>query len=177
VKRGLDVLRDKTLNRSIAFRRKDRERLGLRGLLPYRVATDEQMVVRVMINLERLPTDIDRYLLLSSLQERNERLFYRTLIEHIDRILPLICTPTVGEACREFSYIAREPKGFFVTSGDRGDIRRMGQLAAEKRPRDRRHGWTAHSRARRSHARDSEDDVPTVTIACPTGLRHDRPGK
>jgi malate dehydrogenase (oxaloacetate-decarboxylating)(NADP+) len=78
-----------------------------------------------MVNLERLPRDIDRYMLLSSLQERNERLFYRTVIDHIDRILPLIYTPTVGEACREFSHLAREPKGFFITPDDRGNIRRL----------------------------------------------------
>ena len=64
-------------------------------------------------------------MLLSSLQERNERLFYRTVIDHIDRIMPLIYTPTVGEACREFSHIAREPKGFFITPDDRGSIKRM----------------------------------------------------
>ena len=125
ITRGFDVLRDKRLNRSIAFGRKDRDRLGLTGLLPYRVATDRQMVHRIMVNLERLPRDIDRYMLLSTLQERNERLFYQTVIEHIDRILPLIYTPTVGEACKEFSHIAREPKGFFITPDDRGTIRRI----------------------------------------------------
>jgi malate dehydrogenase (oxaloacetate-decarboxylating)(NADP+) len=125
MKRGFEVLRDKALNRSIAFGRKDRDRLGLTGLLPHRVATDRQMVDRVMVNLQRLPRDIDRYMLLSSLQERNERLFYRTVIDHIDTILPLIYTPTVGEACREFSHIAREPKGFFITPDDRGRIRRI----------------------------------------------------
>ena len=78
-----------------------------------------------MTNLERLPRDIDRYMLLSALQERNERLFYRTVIDHIERILPLIYTPTVGEACKEFSHIARDPKGFFITPDDRGQIRRI----------------------------------------------------
>jgi len=78
-----------------------------------------------MANLERLPRDIDRYMLLSSLQERNERLFYRVVIDHIETILPLIYTPTVGEACKEFSHIAREPKGFFITPDDRGDIARI----------------------------------------------------
>jgi len=125
MKRGIDVLRDKRLNRSIAFGRRERDRLGLRGLLPYVVATDRQMIDRVMVNLERLPRDIDRYMLLSSLQERNERLFYQTVIEHIDRILPLIYTPTVGEACAEFSHIARDPKGLFLTPADRGKIRRI----------------------------------------------------
>ena len=78
-----------------------------------------------MESLERLPRDIDRYMALSSLQERNERLFYRTVIDHIDEILPLIYTPTVGEACREFSHIAREPKGFFITPDDRGRIAKI----------------------------------------------------
>jgi malate dehydrogenase (oxaloacetate-decarboxylating)(NADP+) len=125
MKRGFDVLRDKALNRSIAFDRKTRDRLGLRGLLPYSVATDREMVARVMVNLDRLPRDIDRYMLLSSVQERNERLFYQTVLEHLERILPIIYTPTVGQACREFSHIAREPKGFFITPDDRGRIHKM----------------------------------------------------
>ena len=125
MKRGFDVLRDKSLNRSVIFNRRERDRLGLRGLLPHRVASPRQMVDRVMANLDRLPRDIDRYLMLSGLQERNERLFYQTVIEHIDRIMPLIYTPTVGEACKEFSHIARYPKGFFITPDDRGEIRRI----------------------------------------------------
>ncbi|HEX3186163.1 MAG TPA: NAD-dependent malic enzyme [Pyrinomonadaceae bacterium] len=125
MKRGFEVLRDKTLNRSIAFPRSERARLGLRGLLPHRVSTTRQMVHRVMVNLERLPRDIDRYMQLSALQERNERLFYRTVIEHIDTLLPLIYTPTVGEACKEFSHIARDPKGIFITPDDRGQIDRL----------------------------------------------------
>jgi malate dehydrogenase (oxaloacetate-decarboxylating)(NADP+) len=124
-KRGFDVLRDKTLNRSITFDRKERDRLGLTGLLPYTVVTEKQMVARLMDQVERLPRDIDRYMLLSSVQERNERLFYQTVLEHIERIMPLIYTPTVGEACREFSHIARDPKGFFVTPHDRGRIRQI----------------------------------------------------
>jgi malate dehydrogenase (oxaloacetate-decarboxylating)(NADP+) len=125
MKHGFDVLRDKTINRSITFSRKERDRLRLTGLLPYVVSTRQQMIHRVMVNLERLPRDIDRYMLLSSLQERNERLFYQTVIEHIERLLPLIYTPTVGQACREFSHIAREPKGFFITPDDRGQIHRI----------------------------------------------------
>ena len=117
-----DILRDKTRYKSIAFTRQERLRLGLQGLLPYAVATQAQLVDRVMESLRRLPRDIDRYMALSSLQERNERLFYRTVITHVDEILPLIYTPTVGEACREFSHIAREPKGFFITPADRGRI-------------------------------------------------------
>jgi malate dehydrogenase (oxaloacetate-decarboxylating)(NADP+) len=124
-KKGVDLLRDKALNRSIDFSRNERERLGLRGLLPHRAATKRHLVDRVMTNLARLPRDIDRYMLLSSLQERNERIFYRTVMDHIETLLPLIYTPTVGEACREFSHLARDPKGFFITPDDRGDIERI----------------------------------------------------
>ena len=124
-KKGVDLLRDKALNRSIDFSRNERERLGLRGLLPHRAATKKHLVDRVMTNLARLPRDIDRYMLLSSLQERNERIFYRTVMDHIETLLPLVYTPTVGEACREFSHLARDPKGFFITPDDRGDIERI----------------------------------------------------
>jgi malate dehydrogenase (oxaloacetate-decarboxylating)(NADP+) len=121
-RRGADVLRDKSAYRSIAFTRKERLALGLQGLLPHAVATQAQLVDRVMRSLRQLPRDIDRYMALSSLQERNEGLFYRTVIDHLDEIMPLIYTPTVGEACRQFSHIVREPKGFYITPEDRGRI-------------------------------------------------------
>ena len=124
-KRSIDVLRDKSLYRSIAFTRKERIRLGLQGLLPHAVATEPQLVDRVIHSLRQLPRDIDRYMALSSMQERNERLFYRTVIDHVEEIMPWIYTPTVGEACREFSHIVREPKGFFITPADRGASRRF----------------------------------------------------
>jgi malate dehydrogenase (oxaloacetate-decarboxylating)(NADP+) len=123
--KSVDLLRDKTRYRSIAFTRKERRRLGLEGLLPDAVVTQSELVDRVMTALRRMPRDIDRYMALSSLQERNEHVFYQTIVDHVDEILPLIYTPTVGEACREFSHIAREPKGFFITPRDRGRIARM----------------------------------------------------
>jgi len=122
LKRSAELLQDKSRNKAIAFTRAERTRLGLEGLLPHVVATEAQLVSRVMESLRRLPRDIDRYMALSSLQERNERLFFRTVIDHLDEIMPLIYTPTVGEACREYSHIAREPKGFFITPRDRGRI-------------------------------------------------------
>src|SRR5215510_7861358 len=102
-KKSIDILRDKSLYKSIAFTRQERLRLGLQGLLPYTVATQKQLVARAMTGLRALPRDLDRYMALSSMQERNERLFYRTVIANIEEILPWIYTPTVGEACREFS--------------------------------------------------------------------------
>src|SRR5688572_21027582 len=101
VKKSADILHDKSRYKSIAFTRAERRRLWLEGLLPHAVATQPELVARVMESLRRLPGDIDKYMALSSLQERNERLFYRTVIDHLDEIMPLIYTPTVGEACRE----------------------------------------------------------------------------
>lgn len=121
-KKSFDILRDKSLYKSIGFTREERIKLGLRGLLPYAVATQKQLVARVMEFLSRLPRDIDRYIVLSSIQERNEHLFYRTIIDNIEKILPIIYTPTVGEACKEFSHITREPKGFCITPEDKSDI-------------------------------------------------------
>lgn len=116
------LLRDKSLYKSIAFTRQERLRFGLQGLLPYAVATQAQLVERVMNWLRALPRDLDRYMALASMQERNERLFYRTVLDNLEEILPWIYTPTVGEACRAFSHIAREPKGFFITPDDRERI-------------------------------------------------------
>ena len=121
-KKSFDILRDKALYKSVAFTRKERLRLGLQGLLPHVVATQAQLVQRAMRGLRALPRDIDRYMALSSMQERNERLFYRTVMANIEETMPWIYTPTVGEACREFSHIVREPKGFYITPDDRGRI-------------------------------------------------------
>ena len=125
MKRGYELLRDKHAYRSLAFTREERDRLGLRGLLPYRIATEDQLVRRVLFDLRNQATDLDRYVVLAALQERNERLFYRLLVDHIEELLPVVYTPTVGQACKKFSHIVREPKGFFVTPEDRGDVARI----------------------------------------------------
>ena len=122
VKRSSDLLRDKSLYKSLAFTRQERLRLGLQGLLPYAVVTQAQLVDRVMHGLRAMPRDLDRYMALSSMQERNERLFYRTVLDNLEEVMPWIYTPTVGEACREFSHIVREPKGFYITPDDKGRI-------------------------------------------------------
>ena len=124
-KKGFEILRDKTVYKSIAFTREERKELGLRGLLPYAVSSQGQLVERVMEALRRQAENIDKYMLLSALQERNERLFYRVVMEHIEEILPIIYTPTVGQACKQFSQIAREPKGFFITPEDKGEIKKI----------------------------------------------------
>ena len=123
--RGVEILRDKTSNRSIAFTREERERLGLRGLLPAAVSTQDGLVLRVMEALRSYAKDINKYIFLSALQERNEHLFYQVAMDHLEEVMPLIYTPTVGQACREYSHIVSEPKGFFIAPDDRGEIRRI----------------------------------------------------
>ena len=122
---GYAVLRNAALNKGSAFSREERERYQLRGLLPHAVSQQDGQVTRTLENMRRKEYDIERYIFLSSMQGRNERLFYRTLIDNIEEILPIVYTPTVGQACREFAHIFRQPRGFYLTSGDRGQVRRL----------------------------------------------------
>ncbi|MCH8123096.1 MAG: NAD-dependent malic enzyme [Bacteroidetes bacterium] len=122
---GYDFLRDNRLNKSTAFTADERTRYGLKGLLPHRVFPQEGQQIRVMENLRRKESDIERYIFLCALQDRNERLFYKTVISHIEEVMPLLYTPTVGQACKEFSHIFRRATGFYITPDDRGEIRSM----------------------------------------------------
>ena len=119
------TLRNPATTKSTAFTRAEREELKMRGLLPYAVTTLEEQKARVLENLRRKHYDIERYVFLTALQNRNETLFYRTVIDHIEEIMPLIYTPTVGQACREFAHIFRQSRGFYVTPEDKGQIRKM----------------------------------------------------
>lgn len=121
--RGFDRLRDAALNKSTAFTEEERDRYGLRGLLPAQVNTQDAQLTRVLENMRRKEHDIERYVFLMALGARNERLFYRMLVEHIEELMPLVYTPTVGQACKEFAHIFRQTQGFYVTPADRGRIR------------------------------------------------------
>ncbi|MHA1549570.1 MAG: NAD-dependent malic enzyme [Alphaproteobacteria bacterium] len=122
-KRGYDLLLHPATNKSKAFTAEERKRLGLRGLLPARIGSMERQKVRVLEGIRRKDDDIERYIAMQALQDRNERLFYRALIDHIDELMPIVYTPTVGQACKEFAHIFRRPRGFYVTLADRGAIR------------------------------------------------------
>ncbi len=123
-KKSLEVLNDKSLNRGTTFKRNEREKLGLNGLLPYAVFSEDVQLKRVMNALRRLSTDLERYSNLSVLQQYNEKLFYRVVMDNIEELLPIIYTPTVGQACIEFSHIFRLSQGFYITPEDKGDIRK-----------------------------------------------------
>jgi malate dehydrogenase (oxaloacetate-decarboxylating)(NADP+) len=119
---GAALLRDPILNKDAAFTEEERKILGLRGLLPARVQTMEEQVVRTLENFRRKPDDIEKYLFMISIQDRNRTLFYRVVIDYIEEMMPIIYTPTVGQACLEYGHIFRRPRGIFISAKDRGRI-------------------------------------------------------
>ena len=120
--RGVALLRDPALNKGTAFTGPERDALGLRGLLPPHVCTQQDQVARVLENFHRLQTPLAKYILIEALQDRNEALFYRLIMENPDEMMPIIYTPTVGLACQQFGHIYRRPRGLFVSAADRGHI-------------------------------------------------------
>jgi malate dehydrogenase (oxaloacetate-decarboxylating)(NADP+) len=120
--RGLALLRDPLLNKGTAFTEAERNELGLRGFLPAHILSMEEQVARVLVNLRSLPNDLEKYIALNSLHDRNEALFFRVVCDNIDEIQPLIYTPTVGLACQRFGLIFQRPRGMFINANDRGHI-------------------------------------------------------
>jgi malate dehydrogenase (oxaloacetate-decarboxylating)(NADP+) len=120
--RGVQLLHDPLLNKGTAFTEQERDALGLRGLVPPRVFTLEEEVQRALGSLRRKPDAIEKYIFLTALQNRNETLFYRLVVDHIEEMVPLIYTPTVGQACLEYGSIFRRSRGLFISIKDRGHI-------------------------------------------------------
>ena len=122
---GFEVLFNPALNKGTAFTEEERDKYKLRGLLPPGVSDPDVQLHRALENMRRKYYDIERYIFLSALQSRNERLYYRAVMEYIEEIMPLIYTPTVGQACKEFAAIFRQPKGIYITAQDRGNVRNV----------------------------------------------------
>jgi malate dehydrogenase (oxaloacetate-decarboxylating)(NADP+) len=119
---GSSLLNDPALNKGTAFSESERDSLGLRGLLPPRIHTMDEQVARVLENLARKPNDLEKYIFLISLQDRNKTLFYRVLLDNIEKLMPLVYTPTVGQACLEYGHIFRRPRGIFISARDKGRV-------------------------------------------------------
>ncbi|SFM97085.1 NAD-dependent malic enzyme [Thermodesulforhabdus norvegica] len=120
--KGIELLRNPDFNKSTAFTEKERDILGIRGLLPPKVHTIQEQMMRVLENLRRKPNDLEKYIFMISLQDRNKTLFYRVLLENIEELMPIVYTPTVGQACLEYGHIFRRPRGIFITPQDKGRI-------------------------------------------------------
>ncbi len=120
--RGIALIHDPRFNKGTAFTQRERDQLGLQGLLPPRVLTIEEQLLRVRRNFDAKTSDIEKYIFLVGLQDRNETLFYRLVVDHLVEMMPILYTPTVGEACRTFGHIFRRPRGLYVSIRDRGRV-------------------------------------------------------
>ncbi|MDH5621009.1 MAG: NAD-dependent malic enzyme [Gammaproteobacteria bacterium] len=122
---GVKILHDPIRNKGTAFTEAERDALNLRGLLPPRVHSMAEQELRVLHNVREKATDLDRYLYLIALQDRNENLFYRVVMNHLEEMMPILYTPTVGQACMAFRHLYRKPRGFYVSLNDRGKVARL----------------------------------------------------
>ena len=103
---GVKILHDPVRNKGTAFTDAEREALKLTGLLPPRIHSMAEQELRVLGNVRAKPTDLERYLYLIALQDRNENLFYRVVMNNIEEMMPILYTPTVGKACQEFQHLS-----------------------------------------------------------------------
>lgn len=119
---GEVMLRDPLLNKGTAFTQEERNLLELNGLLPPHIETLEEQVVRCYEAFSEKKSDIQKHIYLRALQDNNETLFYRLILEHLEEMMPIIYTPTVGEACEQFHHIYRKPRGLFLAYPDRAHM-------------------------------------------------------
>lgn len=123
--RGADILTNPLFNKGTAFKSGERDRLRVRGLLPPRIVNLELQKERFMKTLREEESMIRKNIMLEDLHDRNETLYHRVIIDHIEEIAPLIYTPTVGQACKEFGSRYRRPRGMYFTEEDRGQMAAM----------------------------------------------------
>jgi malate dehydrogenase (oxaloacetate-decarboxylating)(NADP+) len=122
-KRGIELLRDPSLNKSTAFTEEEKQALGLVGLVPDVTEREDLQLSRVMMQLGHKTTDLDRYIYLVNLLDHNETLFYRTVMSDPARFLPIVYDPTIGEACLKFGHIYRAPRGMYLSITRRGRVK------------------------------------------------------
>ncbi|XP_059143485.1 NADP-dependent malic enzyme-like [Physella acuta] len=120
--RGIDILRNPKLNKGTAFTLKERQLMGIHGLVPPCVRTMDEQMIRVLTNFSKRSSDLDRFIYLMALQDRNEKLFYKVLCNNVEEMMPIVYTPTVGLACQQYGVVFRRPRGLFISIKDKGHI-------------------------------------------------------
>lgn len=132
--RGQDLLRDPLFNKGTAYSHKEREMLGLYGLLPSDIETIEEQIARCAEAYSAKQTPLEKHIYLRALQDRNEVLFYRFVLDNLVELMPIIYTPVVGEACQIFYHIYRQPRGIFISYPEREKMETILASAAEAHP-------------------------------------------
>ena len=122
---SIEILTDPLFNKGTAFKNGERDRLRFRGLLPPRIMNMATQKERFLLSLRSEESTIRKNILLEDLHDRNETLYHRVLVDHIEEMAPLIYTPTVGQACKEFATRYRRPRGMYFTDEDRGQMAAM----------------------------------------------------
>jgi malate dehydrogenase (oxaloacetate-decarboxylating) len=132
--KGRALLLNPFTNKGTAFTRREREELDLAGLVPPAVCDIHHQLQRTYENFKAKPTALEKFVFLTSLQDRNETLFYRLVLEHIDEMMPIVYTPVVGEACQRYSHIYRRGRGLYIAYEDRDRIEHMLRNAGISHP-------------------------------------------
>lgn len=122
---GLDRLRHPGLNKGMAFTIEERQTLGIHGLLPARVKSQEEQVQLCKLSIDRYEDPLNKYIYLMGLLDRNEHLFFHFVAENVADLMPIVYTPTVGLACQKYGLVYRRPRGMFITINDKGYIYEM----------------------------------------------------
>ncbi len=123
--KGRPLLLNPVTNKGTAFTRREREELDIAGLVPPAVCRMSQQLERTYENFRAKPTNLEKFVYLSSLQDRNETLFYRLVLEHIEEMMPVVYTPVVGEACQRYSHIYRRGRGIYIAYEDEDHIEKI----------------------------------------------------
>src|SRR5258706_225347 len=124
-KRGIEVLRDPSLNKATAFSEAEKQALDLVGLVPDVTETQEVQLQRVMMQLSKKDTDLERYIHIMNLLDHDETLFYATVMSDPARFLPIVYDPTIGEACLKFGHIYRQARGMYLSITRRGKVKEI----------------------------------------------------